>query len=261
MWPATSWDDEHARAWSVMGRLSERNNSLRNHAIQARRRLARRDLLGERYPATAVERDRVRAERHPGGTVVALLFAHPDSSAMRLLDARGDYFDQRTGDVWDLFFPGYYRSERDGGFEEQAGAEPIGRSYGHGWYFNARDFNIMRGDVERRSKGRWTYSGGTDLVLINAWLPETGEPLVDWASTICGELIEAQDAAHSINLAKVVERITRDIETASEDATYGVGQVVDGAASPTPTRFSRELTVEALGGVIAALGGRALGLK
>jgi len=40
--------------------------------------------------------------------LLAFLFAHPDSHAIRLLDYRGDYFDVRSGNTWDLFFPGYY---------------------------------------------------------------------------------------------------------------------------------------------------------
>jgi len=168
---------------------------------------------------------------------------------MQMLDARGQYFDCRTGDLWDLFFPGYYRSHMDGRFERTTGARSVGFDYGEEWYFNPNDFEYMRGDVERRSEGRWTYSGGVDLVLVGAWLPDAGDPIVDWKSVLSGELLEPLDAAHSINLAKVIERITRDIETQAEDAAYGVRQVVEGSPQvPRPT-LSRDMAVQVVVGI------------
>lgn len=56
----------------------------------------------------------------------------------------------------------------------------------------------------------------------------------------------------------MIERITRDLETAAEDAAYGVGEVVEG---PQPVRdpLIRDLFVNALGGIAAALGAHGLG--
>lgn len=138
-----------------MGRLRERNERLKNDAIQARRRLAQRERSGSRYSAKAIERDTARADRHPAPSMVALLFAQPDSAAIRSLDARGEYFDHRTGNVWGLFFPGYYRSAQTDYFEAQTGARAVGRGYGRTWYFHAREFNSMRQDVELRSSRAW----------------------------------------------------------------------------------------------------------
>lgn len=241
-----------------MSRLRDRNTMLQNHAIQARRRLERRDSLGERYSPEAVERDLVAAGRHPAPTVVALLFAPPDTHAMRMLDARGQYFDFRTGDIWDLFFPGYFRSKWD---EEASGARLLGFDYGRDWYFNAHDFELMRRDVERRAGGRWTYSGEADLVLVGGWLPDAGDPIVDWKSVLSGELLEPLAAPYSIGLAKVIERITRDIETQTEDAAYGVRQVVEGQPQvPRPT-LSRDMAAQVLVGIATSLGSHGLGLS
>lgn len=243
-----------------MGRLRERQEQLRNHAVQARRRIKERETRSDLPEAAWIgaERDRVRALWHGGPTVVALLFGHPDSAALRLLDRRGDYFDVRTGDTWDLFFPGYFRSPEDQEFEVGVGSHPIGQHFGKNWFFHPHDFEMFRSGLEQRSGHRWEYSGGTDLVLVNAWLVEQGEPVVDWASTICGQITDDVTAANTLTLGEVIERITRDLETQAENASYGVGEVTNGTPQEQSS-FAREVTVNALGGIIAALGLKALG--
>ena len=216
MWAATVWDDAdwegaQTRGWTVMGRLRKRRERQFREAADARRRLANnRDISRFMTPAAAQREyeDMVKARWHGGPAVLAFLFAHPDSDAMRMLDARGDYFDVRSGDTWDLFFPGYYRSPRGRDFEQETGARPIGHGYGADWYFNFGDFNMLRQDIERSSERRWEYSGGTDLVLVNGWLFERGEPTVDWASTISGQITDRTDGTKTLTLANVIERIT-----------------------------------------------------
>src|SRR5437016_2820961 len=118
MLPATAWDDADwggtgARGWTVMGRLRERQAQLRRDATAARERVnERRSTVGMITAASmaADYQESIRARWHGGPTVLAFLFGHPDSETIRTLDARGEYFDHRTGDTWDLFFPGYYRS-------------------------------------------------------------------------------------------------------------------------------------------------------
>jgi hypothetical protein len=127
-----------------------------------------------------------------GAHVIALLFAQPDSHTIRTLDARGDYFDQRTADTWDLFFPGYHKSGRLD-LERSAGSRQIGAGYTSSWFFNARDFDIFRREIEAASGRRWVYSGGTDLVVINGYMPDKGPITVDWASTFAGSLTEPDE--------------------------------------------------------------------
>src|ERR1700743_2722295 len=114
MWPATSWEGEGARAWTVMGRVRERQEHARNRSVQARRRVHER-ATKDGLPAAAsagAPRGRVWAEWHGGAPVLAFLFSLPDSATMQALDSGIDHMDQRTGDSWDLFFPGYYRECR-----------------------------------------------------------------------------------------------------------------------------------------------------
>ena len=146
-----------------MGRLRERQEIQNREAEAARRRLAERQVRFERMTVASSQRqyeDSIRARWTGGPSVLAFLFVHPDCDAVRMLDARGAYFDQRTGDTWDLFFPGYYRSRKGRDFEDFSGARPVGRDYGGDWYFNARDFNELREHVERSSGGVGNTPGG-----------------------------------------------------------------------------------------------------
>ena len=81
--------------------------------------------------------------------VLVFLFAHPDSDAITMLNKRGEYLDIRTGESWDLFFPGYYKSPNRG-LEDQVGATPVGDTFARDWYFSAREFDNLRDFIERQ---------------------------------------------------------------------------------------------------------------
>ena len=77
MQPAVTWaqDPKHPSVGSVEGRLLER----------------------------------CRKVTEPTPSVVILVFAYPNSWSVKQLIQRHEYFDIRSGDDWDVFFPGYYR--------------------------------------------------------------------------------------------------------------------------------------------------------
>ena len=266
MLPATAWDDPGARAWSVMGRLEDRQKFRIREAREARRRInARANEFGPIYRWMTVAsaqqeyRDAISARWRGGPSVLAFLFAQPDSDAMRMLDARGEYFDIRSGDTWDLFFPGYYRSPKSREFEINAGGRRVGQNFAENWYFSARDFDGLRRHVEYASERRWVYSGGTDLILINGWMPDRGEPTIDWASTISGRVTDQADGTRTLTLANIIERISDDLETDTEDAAYGVADVTK-PNKPKESHVTRDIMVNAVGGIAAAIGAKVLGL-
>lgn len=239
MWPATAWDDSdwdgnRARGWTVMRRLQDRQRLLRHTSKQP---------LPARWPGWP--------------SVLAFLFAPPDSDAITSLDARGKYFDIRTGNYWDLFFPGYYRSAK-AELEFQVGARPVGRRYTNDWYYDPRDFEALREHIEEASARGWEYSGEVDLVLINVWLPPRGEITIDWKSTISGQLTNRASGIQTLTLGNVIERITRDLKTSAEDSSYSVGEVTN-KVLPPPSHVGRDFMVQALSGIAAALGVKALG--
>jgi hypothetical protein len=231
MQPATAWDDDdHARGWTVMGRLADQQRSRHAEAARIRRE---RERESERHStalmsAAASEEEARRtmlANWRGGPQVVALLFAPPDTDTFRSLDASGDIFNVRTGATWDMFFPGYHQAENDY-LESQAGSRRVGHQFAHNWYFNANDFDRFRHRVEKASGGRWAYSGGADLVLVMAYMPDRGPIIIDWESTLAGPLTDV-DGTQSLTVAQAVERLSRDLEHGIDDPHFGLAAIVD----------------------------------
>jgi hypothetical protein len=82
--------------------------------------------------------------------------------------------------------------------------------------------------------------------------------VVDWSSTISGQVTDETTPASTLTLAEVIERITRDLKTQAEDASYRVGDVTNGAPQDH-SPFAREVMAEPLGRIVAALGRKLLG--
>jgi len=287
MSPITVWDtiepDENgALGWSVMGTLREHQESRRRLAEERRQHPTslleiHRQLYSGRadhprrqdplepeplFRPARTQQDyeaHISGHWHGGPAVLAFLFAFPDSDAIRMLDTRGEYFDIRTGETWDLFFPGYFSSVDEAETRRYPAARPVGRDFASTWYFSVSDFDALRLHVEQASERRWQYSGGSDLVLVNGWMPAEGEPTIDWASTISGQLTEQSAGALTLTLAGVVERITLDFQTGAGDAVYGVPEVT-GPPPHESGHAARDFMISTLSGIAAALGARALGL-
>jgi hypothetical protein len=169
---------------------------------------------GPSVRARLQERTELLSQGQVACTVVALLFATPDSPLIRTAEVRRDYFDARTGNLWDLYFPGYYR------WGHMKGGRPLSREP-DGPQFTPVAFNEMRGFVQ--DQGSWRYSGDADLVLVNCYLVGGGEPLVDWASLQGGPLVDSNGRYRQLSLGGVIERLTEGIEEGFEAADWNVG--------------------------------------
>jgi hypothetical protein len=263
VWPATAFDDSNwggvdARGWAAMTILTQRRDRKLADARAAQSRLDESSLsLMTAASLARAAADRAAARWREGPNVLALLFAHPDSDAIGSLDTRGEYLDHRSGDLWDLFFPGYYVSQRDAHFERGAGARPVGSHHLADWYFHSRDFNLFRAEIEGYCDGRWRYSGGTDLVVASGWLPAAGKPRVDWRTTISGSVTDETTGVITLSLPEIIERISQDLELALESPTFGLDELTP--TQPSDTTAARDVITSALGGILAALGAKALG--
>ncbi len=258
MFPATALDGD-AQQWTVSGRLRER---------QEERRLR----VGERAMRPGLWQAPAGGDGGPAGGpfIVALLFAQPDAAAMEVLDSRGDYFDIRTGDAWDLFFPGYSRVPRGIRTREQVnpalryyqeakrGRVLLGTGYTDEWRFSPRDFNAMRAAVERRCERRWEYSGGTDLVVTGGWMPLVGEPVIDWALTVSSHLDTTVGTGPHHTLGGAIELISRDLEQQLEDPAFNLGGPIQ--ADPASETFMKKVMVSAVGGILAGVAKWGLGI-
>lgn len=265
MWAATAWDDSdwdghRARGWTVMEQLRKHRDRRLEETRAAQLRLDERagslQLMSAAATVSAAA-DEAAARWTGGPSVLALLFAHPDAEVIATLDTRGEYFDHRTGDTWDLFFPGYYRAP-DPVAERRYGALPVGKEFLEDWYFHPRDFNLFRREIEQLSGESWRYSGTTDLVLASAWLTSNAEPTVDWATTASGSLTDVLTGTVSVSLPEVIERLSREIEKRLQSLDYGLPELTEQGGESIPPA-ARDAMSNALGGIIAALGMKALG--
>lgn len=248
----------------MVGRLEERRAKLRSAKREAARRIDDRGRHTFMMTAALMQQmaeDDLRARWSGSETVLALLFAHPGSRAMRALDERGEYLNHRTADTWDLFFPGYYQSTESAHFERECRAQPIGRGFARDWYFNPEEFNRFRSDVEDRSAGRWRYSGETDLVIVNAYIPEVGDITLDWASTAAGQLTEPVPGDRTMTVAQIIEAISQDLETQQGDEAYGVDRVVGSPGDERTGSLGREMFVSVASGIATSLAARGIGLQ
>ncbi|HEX8750128.1 MAG TPA: hypothetical protein VF732_03365, partial [Nitrospira sp.] len=214
----------------------------------------------KRQPSAAdagAARDKVDAAWHGSATVIALLFGFPESAPMEELGSRRAYFDYRTGDNWDLFFPGYFQPTPEQGLGKRD--QVLASEAGNGWNFDPLAFNLMREHVEEHSG--WEYSGETDLVLIGCYLVEEGEPIVDWDLTLSGNVTDSAMGTKTLNLGAVIENISRDLANAVEDPDWGVSRVVNPSKPEGMLpRLEREAFIKAVAGIAAALALKPLGL-
>lgn len=201
--------------------------------------------------------------RFPQYSVAVFVLCHPDSGPAKELRKRRAYFDIRTGETWDVFFPGYY----------QYGSmnDPDAIELDEYWAFSPRAFDTFRRDLERETNRRWRYTGGSDLVLLNAVVDQSGAVTVDYESVISGPMTDSQDGTRTLTLAQVIESISNDLEAQRESSTYGVGKVVSSGNSAFDEAVRRavaernhalrDTAVAAAGAVLGEIGSRIIGLK
>ena len=148
--------------------------------------------------------------------MIGLCFARPNSAL-----AKSEIFPQvpdwhyRSGSHIDFYFPGFadYCNEQD----------TVELSMpGHGtWYYSPKVFNAFRQQIE--AKTRWKYSGGNDLILVNArYHEELQEPEIDFSSAIVCQLDSMKDAKAFPSVEQYFESIFRYAEeTSDHDPTWG----------------------------------------
>ena len=93
----------------------------------------------------------------------------------------------------------------------------------------------------------------------SAWLAPDSEPTVDWASTVSGSLTDTLTGDRAtVSLPAVVERLSRELERALHSPSFGVPEL-SGRAGDVAPAVAREVMSNAFGGIIAAIGMKALG--
>lgn len=165
------------------------------------------------------ERCRQSAENN---TLVSLVFCNPESLVFRDLEREYAYFQERSGEAWDLHFIGYRCEKRWSLRPSQIGIPK--------WRFDAKGFNAIRATVQSEHlrhihkaplvRPRWSYSGRPELVSFMAhgsYDEEFDEPRahIDWPSLRAVPLVDANGDYSEYSLGEIVEAMSdwRDHET------------------------------------------------
>ncbi len=163
---------------------------------------------------------------------------------MQTAQSRRGYFDTRAGELWDLYFAGYYRW----------GHMPSGIVLTRdpdGPQFSPQAFDDIRRFVHDRSA--WRYSGDADLVLVNAYLARGQEPLIDWESLQGGPIVDPNGRYSDLSLGGVIERLSEGVEAEYELADWNVGDRLwptDRGPDSQLMRFARDVLVRVAARVI-----------
>jgi hypothetical protein len=185
-------------------------------------------------PAPTLEdvlrRAEIYANPHPlRDRLVSIVFAEPASLVISDLATKRSFWDELTGESWDLFFAGYYQYGSHGDRSPVQVAPDPGRE--GAWQFSPRMFHQLLQDVEfsaRRAQQRsWRFSGSADLASFMVY---GGDP--DWASLrsveLCGTTAPDNTDA---TLGRVIEGLRR-WQTEEPDPRYAPGENALGPLIP-----------------------------
>jgi hypothetical protein len=169
------------------------------------RRVSRRVLVqnmgflipGRPPPPPQYKTEVVEERTEQWSKLVGLLFCMPTSKQGKDQILPGlDYFHHRSGVFVDFFCLGY--GTDPGSLNGREPLQPITAVNGTHWYFDSREFNACRAQLEAQIK--WRYSGETDLILAVARKPKAGLAYIDYSCAIACNLeqMERDGAIQSI---------------------------------------------------------------
>lgn len=140
--------------------------------------------------------------------MVGLCFARPASELANseILPQIPDWH-YRSGSHIDFYFPGF----ADHSSEDDTYQIPMfGRRT---WFYSPKVFNNFRQQIE--AKTRWKYSGGNDLILVNArYREELDEPDIDFSTAIVCQLDSMNQTKAFPSVEQYFESIFRFAEEA-----------------------------------------------
>jgi hypothetical protein len=224
MWAATTIDESthplEGRGWSVVGNLISQNKS--------------------------------RSRFVPQERVIAFAFMPPESPMFEKLSKYGDSWDFRTGETWDVFFPGYYVSW-DKGTEDRSSAQALGSDFTQAWYFDRESYHLFVSQVEQNCKdaGRiWSWSGSSTLLFLRATVGADNVTF-DWRHYAQLELHQLSSNASYEAENRLIEKISKTLETDPENPLVRAYEVIqDETATPLTFQGGFSLT-GAVAGIMA----------
>lgn len=206
--------------------------------------------------ADVLQRAEVYGSPHPlRDRLVSIVFAEPASLVISDLETNRAFWDEMTGESWDLFFAGYYQYGSHGDARPvQVGRRP--RREG-AWQFSPRRFRQFLNEVEHsiadaQPRPSWRFSGTADLVSFMVY---GGDP--DWASLhavdLCGTTAP-QAGRHP--LGQVVEGLRR-WQDEDPDPSYAPGEAPELGTFIPRAALRQALLWSALAAAAGIIGNRA----
>ena len=165
--------------------------------------------------------------------LAGLLFARPTSPlAQKEIIPNLAYFHARSGEHVNFYCGGYWAGDLP--------PDPGRVRVGNGWMYSDASFDSFRQEVERRSA--WRYSGGADLILLNATFRrrsflqralaagEATEVVLDFSSAIALQLETLRKDEVIPGVEQLFESIFRYAEAQDgRDPAWGFSQAVAGS--------------------------------
>jgi hypothetical protein len=145
--------------------------------------------------------------------MLGLCFARPTSNL-----AKNEIFPQvpdwhyRSGNYIDFYFAGFTDFQQEPETKSLQVSMP-GRGT---WFYSPKTFDSYRKQIEEKTN--WKYSGGSDLILVNAYRKsDLDEPIIDFSNAIVCQLDAMKDAKAFISVEQYFEAIFRFSEEFSDN--------------------------------------------
>lgn len=206
--------------------------------------------------ADVLRRAEIYGNAHPlRDRLVSIVFAEPASLVISDLKTNRAFWDEMTGESWDLFFAGYYQyGSHDDPRPIRLGRPARGEEP---WMFSPRRFHEFLTEIEHaitraQPQPSWRFSGAADLISFMVY---DGTP--DWASLRAVDLCSTttpQQGRHP--LGQVVEGLRR-WQDEEPDPAYAPGEAPSLGTLIPREALRQALRWSALAAAAGMIGGRA----
>jgi hypothetical protein len=152
--------------------------------------------------------------------ITGLLFARPESALAKAeVIPNIEYWHHRSDAFTDFFCAGYGAFGGPGVPSDSRRLDDVRHVE---WWYSATAFNNFLHEVERRT--RWTYKGGTDIIIVNARHDsKTHAAWLDFSSAIAINLEQAKkdEAMRDVpELAEAIFWFAKNINESKDDPVW-----------------------------------------
>jgi|RhiMetdeSRZDD1v2_1073273.scaffolds.fasta_scaffold608510_1 hypothetical protein len=174
----------------------------------------------------AIATDEVRiAKRKNIWRLGVVVFTRPEETICReVVGPSLHYLHELTGERVHFYFVGFYHGT---GFGHKvfAGADFFGD--GLHWYFSPEHFASHQRQFEQLTEGRWSYSGGTDLLIV-PYRIHMGTFYIDGSSAIDLKLSRLVREKHHYSPDELIQVLIRELMQGKDIDGLSNSRIMDG---------------------------------